>query len=308
MQRRENSVVRPVAKTPSPSPGKMLWLSVVVAVFATSTAVILIKATATPPIWLASERLLLAALLLAPLALRDARRDGLRPDWFRSAWLPGLFLAIHFASWAAGARLIPAANSTLIANFIPVVMPVVALLLLRERASACELAATAIGVGGVAFLAVGDLAGGHLAGNALCVLAMVSLAVYLALSRRLNRGSLWLYVTPLYAIAGALCAGAALLVEGPPPMPGAGEAVLVCALACVPTVIGHSLLNRAMGILRPQAVSVAALGNVPFAAAMAWILWRELPTPAFWVAGIACVIAIAMVVAPSVRQSRTAPA
>lgn len=286
----------------------MTWLSVAVAVFATSTAVILIKATATPPIWLAAERLLLAALVLSPLALRDARRGGLRRDWFRSAWLPGVFLAIHFAAWAAGARLIPAANSTLIANFIPVVMPAVALLLLRERASALELAATAVGVGGVAFLAIGDLRGGHLAGNALCVLAMVALAIYLALSRRLNRGSLWLYVTPLYAIAGAICAAAALVAEGAPPPPAAGELVLVCALACVPTVIGHSLLNRAMGILRPQAVSVAALGNVPFAALMAWGLWGEVPTPAFWVAGAACVAAIAMVVAPGLRQPRPAAA
>lgn len=286
----------------------MAWLSVAIAVFACSTAVILIKATATPPIWLAAERLLIAAVVLAPLALRDARREGLAKGWLRTAWWPGLFLAVHFATWAAGARMIPAANSTLIANFIPVVMPAIALLLLRERASALELAATAVGVGGVAFLAIGDLRGGQFLGNAICVLSMVTFGIYLALSRRLRRGSLWLYVTPLYAIAGALCAGTALAVEGPPPIPRAGELVLVAALGCVPTVIGHSLLNRAMGILRPQAVSIAALGNVPLAAVMAWALWGEVPTPAFWVAGAACIVAIAMVMAPSLRPACAVPA
>lgn len=282
----------------------MAWLSLAVAVLATSTAVILIKATHTPPVWLAAERLLLAALILMPLALRDARRTGLAPGWFRIALWPGLFLAAHFMAWATGARMIPAANSTLIANFTPVVMPVVALLMLRERASLLELAATAVGVAGVVVLGIGDLRGGPglMFGNVLCVLAMIALAIYLALSRRLMRGSLWLYVVPLYGVAGLVCAGTALAVEGPPPVPTLGEAVLVAALACVPTVIGHSLINRAMGILRPQAVSISALGNVPLAAVMAWMLWGEAPSPAFWVAGIACVVAIAMVMAPSLRR------
>lgn len=287
----------------------MSWLSLGMAVLACSTAVIFIKATHTPPIWLAAERLLIAALVLAPFAVVTARRQGTTPGWWRTALVPGLFLALHFSAWAAGARMIPAANSTLIANFIPVVMPVVALLLLRERASAIELAATAIGVAGVGWLAAGDLrlpatAGSQLGlGNALCVLAMVALAIYLALSRRLRRGSLLLYVVPLYAIAGLACAVTALVLEGPPPLPGLREALMVVALGCIPTVIGHSLMNRAMGELRPQAVSIAALGNVPLAAAMAWLLWREMPTPAFWVAGAACIIAIAMVVAPSLRPA-----
>jgi len=288
----------------------MAWCSLAVAVLACSTAVILIKASHTPPVWLAAERLLLAAIVLSPLAFRDARKAEANPGWWRTALWPGLFLAAHFSAWAAGARMIPAANSTLIANFIPVVMPAVALLLLRERASTLELAATAVGVAGVAFLAIGDIHGGPglLLGNTLCVLAMIALAIYLALSRRLMRGSLWLYVVPLYAIAGMVCAATALALEGPPPLPAAGEAVLVVALACVPTVIGHSLMNRAMGLLRPQAVSIAALGNVPLAAVMAWMLWGEVPSSAFWVAGVACVIAIAMVMAPSLRPSCHVPA
>ena len=293
------------------------WLWLAFGIVVCSTAVILIKATHTPPVWLAAQRLLLASAILAPLALRAARQ-GARPDapdagrgqalgLFRVALVPGLFLAAHFATWAAGARLIPAANSTLIANFIPVVMPVVALVLLRERASLLELVATAIGVGGVAVLAAGDLsaAGAMLRGDGLCVVAMLALAVYLALSRRRPVGSLWLYVAPLYAIAGTACVPVALVLEGPPPLPTAHEALLVLALAAGPTVIGHTLMNRAMGELRPQAVSVALLGNVPSAALMAWALWGEVPTPAFWVTGAACVVAIGLVVSPVfLRQGR----
>jgi drug/metabolite transporter (DMT)-like permease len=280
------------------------WLALAIGIVACSTAVILIKASHTPPVWLAAERLLLAAAAIAPLALRDARRAG---GWggedLRAAWWPACFLAAHFATWVVAARLIPAANSTLVANFTPVVMPVVALVLLRERVSGLELAATLVGIGGVMALAVGDLdaSSSYLLGDGLCFVAMLALAVYLALARRLRRGSLWLYMAPVFAIAGVICAAAALAIEGWPRLPGGREALLVIGLALVPTVVGHSLMNRAMGELRPQVVSLAALGNVPCAALMAWVLWREAPSPLFWVTCAAYIVAVTMLMWPALR-------
>lgn len=289
------------------APGLRAWLFLLCGVCACSTAVIFIKATHTPPIWLAAQRLLLATLILLPFAKRAADRDGMSVGWWKAALIPGLFLALHFSAWSTGARMIPAANSTLIANLTPLAMPVVALLLLRERTAARDLFATGIGLVGVAILAAGDLDTGssHLMGDAICLVAMVSLAIYLALSRRLRKGSLVLYVTPLYATAGLCCATAALIVEGVPPLPDLREALLITALASVPTLIGHTLMNRAMGEIRPQAVSVAALGTVPLAGVTAWILWRETPTPAFWIAAATCLVAIALVLVPSLRRPPT---
>jgi len=291
------------------APGLRAWVLLACGVCACSTAVIFIKATHTPPIWLAAQRLLLATLILLPFARRTAGHEGMPVGWGKAALIPGLFLALHFSAWSTGARMIPAANSTLIANLTPLAMPVVALLLLRERTSTRDLVATAIGLMGVGILAAGDLdtGSGHLLGDAVCLAAMVCLAIYLALSRRLRTGSLVLYVTPLYAAAGLACAGAALIVEGIPPLPDLREALLVAGLASVPTLIGHTLMNRAMGEIRPQAVSVAALGTVPLAGLIAWILWRETPTPAFWVAAATCLIAIALVLVPS-RRRAVAPA
>jgi drug/metabolite transporter (DMT)-like permease len=268
--------------------------------------VIFIKASHTPPVWLAAERLLLAALVIAPLALRDAQRagGGWRSVSLRDSLWPACFLAVHFAAWVVAARMIPAANSTLLANFTPVVMPLIALFLLRERVSGIELLATAVGVGGVAALAIGDLnaSSAYLLGDGLCFLAMLALAVYLALARRLRRGSLWLYMMPLFAIAGLLCAVVALCLEGLPPLPTPHEAALVVGLALIPTVIGHSLMNRAMGQLRPQVVSLAGLGNVPSASLMAWVLWREVPSPMFWITAAAYLAAIGLLTVPGITK------
>jgi drug/metabolite transporter (DMT)-like permease len=280
------------------------WLVLTLGILACSTAVIFIKASHTPPVWLAAERLLLAAAVIAPFAWRDARSAG---GWsavsLRAALWPACFLALHFAAWVVAARLIPAANSTLLANFTPVVMPLVALVVLRERVTGLELLATAVGVGGVAALALGDLdaSASYLMGDGLCFVAMLALAVYLALARRLRRGSLWLYMAPLFAIAGLLCACAALILEGPPPIPAPAEALLVLGLALIPTVVGHSMMNRAMGELRPQVVSLAGLGNVPSASLMAWILWREVPSPLFWVTLAAYLAALTLLALPGWR-------
>lgn len=282
----------------------MPWLTLGVGVVACSTAVILIKATHTPPLWLVAERLLFAALIIAPFAWRDAQRRGgwNRSDLRASVW-PALFLAVHFITWVMAARLIPAANSTLIANVTPVLMPLVAWLLLREHPSARELLATALGLSGVMVLTLGglDASGDHLFGNGLCIISVFALTVYLALARRRRQGSLWLYVAPLYAMAGIAAMAAALVVEGLPPLPTRSEITLVLALTIVPTVIGHTLMNRAMGELRPQTVSVTALGIVPCAALMAWALWGEVPSPPFWVALAACTCAIALVALPQRR-------
>lgn len=280
------------------------WIGLAVGIVACSTAVIFIKASHTPPVWLAAERLLLAALVLAPLAWRDAQREGgFTRVRLREALWPAVFLAMHFATWVFAARLIPAANSTLIANLTPVVMPLIALLMLRERVSGRELLATAIGIGGVAALAAGDLdaSASYLLGDGLCFLSMVGLAIYLALARQRRAGSLWAYVVPIYAIAGGLCALTALALEGPPPLPDAYEALLIAGLALVPTVVGHSLMNRAMGQLRPQVVSLAGLGQVPCAALMAWLLWREVPSPLFWVTLVAYLVALALLMLPVAR-------
>lgn len=280
------------------------WFGLLLGIVACSTAVIFIKASHTPPVWLAAERLLLAALVLAPVAWHDARRaGGFTRARLREALWPAVFLAMHFATWVFAARLIPAANSTLIANLTPVVMPLIALLMLRERVSGRELTATAIGIGGVAALAAGDLdaSAAYLLGDGLCFLSMIGLAIYLALARQRSAGSLWAYVVPVYAIAGGLCALTALALEGPPPLPDLREALLIAGLTLVPTVIGHSLFNRAMGQLRPQVVSLAGLGQVPCAALMAWLLWREIPSPMFWVTLAAYLAALALLMLPAAQ-------
>lgn len=285
-----------------------LWLFL--GVFACSTSVILIKKSALDPAWLSALRLLLAALLLFPLFLRARARH--RGEWAPSDALrslpPALALAAHFVTWVVGARATLAANASLIVNMVPLAMPFLLAALAHERIRRAELVGTALGLGGVVVLTASELrsGGAHLTGDLTCFVSMLFFALYLALGRR-NRHlpSIWLYVAPLYAAAGALCLLVAALRGGPAAL-DAREVLLVLGLAVVPTIVGHSLLNLSLRRLPGATVSVCNLAQFLFAGVLAWVLFGELPRPAFWPASL--LIIAGAVIALRARPAAATPA
>jgi drug/metabolite transporter (DMT)-like permease len=280
-------------------------LSLLLGVFACSTAVILIKESSVDPVLLSSARLLLAAACLSPWFFREyARHPEFGARGLRRAVLPGAVLALHFVSWVIGARATLAVSASLIVNMIPLAMPFWLYLFADERVTRSELAGTALGLGGVAVLTGADLGAGNATGDLVCFGSMLLAALYLALGRR-NRDvpSLFLYVVPLYGVAGLIC-----LVAGLPRIATlarlpAREVWLLLALTLVPTIIGHSLINRAMKHFRGGVVTVINLGQFVFAGLIAWFAFGEVPGASFWPAA-GLVVAGAAV---ALRGSRALP-
>jgi len=308
-------------------PGVMSWRIplLVFGVWACATAVIMIKICRVPPVLLASCRLFVAVGVLAPLFARDLRRHRGRcgPARLRRTILPGLLLAAHFVTWIIGARLTPAANSSLIVNMVPVAMPFLLYALIRERLTRGELLATATAMAGVAVLGAADyrIGGTSFVGDALCFVSMILFAGYLALGRR-NRDfpTIWLYVVPLYIVAAAACLAGALVAgwlwafpagrdvlgwlgmadAHPLAVAAASDWLWIAALGVVPTVMGHSILNYSMKHLRGQAVGITNLGQVVFAGIMAFFMLAETPRWSFYLAGT-------LVVAGAVLALRSTP-
>jgi drug/metabolite transporter (DMT)-like permease len=175
---------------------------------------------------------------------------------------------------------------------VPLAMPFFLFFVAGERIARVELLATVLGLAGIVILSVGDVRSGELSGDLVCFVSMLLFALYLALGRR-NRDipSIWLYVVPLYAIAGLTC-----LAIGAPRLGEvldfpAHEWLLLLALAVVPTILGHSLLNGAMKHFRGNVVSVCNVGQFVFAGVSAWVVFGELPKPEFWPAALLVVLA-----------------
>ena len=276
-------------------------LILLLGVYACSTAVIMIKATDVDPVLLAAYRQLIAAAALSPLFVRDLRRHGrrYRPTHLLRAVVPGLLLGAHFISWIIGARMTPAANSSLIVNMVPVAMPFLLHFMVRERLTRGEWLGTALAVAGVAVLAGADygLGGRHFLGDVICLGSMVLFAAYLALGRR-NRDfpTVWLYLVPLYFVGGAACFLASLARVSPAAVGTVRDVVLIFGLGLVPTVIGHSILNASMKHLRGQSVSIANLGQFLFAGIMAAFCFGEIPTWPFYLASVLLVAGCALAI------------
>jgi drug/metabolite transporter (DMT)-like permease len=265
-------------------------LLLLLSVLSASTAVIMIKASAVPPVLLSSLRLWVATLVLAPLFVRDLRRYREDYTWahLKASVVPGLVLAIHFMSWVVGARMTPAANASLIVNLVPLAMPFYLFWLADEAVTRREIAATAIALTGVVALTVSDLnlSPTYFAGDLIAFGSMLFYALYMALGRR-NRchPTIWLYLVPLYAVAAVTTMVVAFVTNDPLAQVYTWrEAGLILGLGIVPTVIGHSLVNRAMKYLRGQIVSIINMGQFVFAGLMAFLLWGEVPSATFFVA------------------------
>jgi drug/metabolite transporter (DMT)-like permease len=110
---------------------------------------------------------------------------------------------------------------------------------------------------------------------------MIAAAGYVALGRR-NRDfpSLWLYVVPIYLQAGLISLVASLPWLGTFEFGSGREWLLMLGLACLPTIIGHSMINYGVRHLRGQVVSLCNVIQFVFAGVLAYFLFPRAPRPA----------------------------
>jgi len=271
-------------------------LALGVAVLAISTSAILVRWSDAPNVVKALYRVSFTVGALLPLALRDRRavgrierRDGL------VAVVAGVLLAVHFVAWFESLDHTSVAASVTLVQAQPVFVVVGAWLLLDERATRRSLVGIGVALVGMGWLSFGSVltsttdpttvAGTHY-GNALALLGAVAAAGYVLAGRSLRRRlALLPYVTVVYTactfvlLAVALARGLPLL-EYP-----AREWGLFAAMALGPGVLGHTVVNWALGHVESHVVSVTLLGEPVGSTVLAVALLSEVPTPGTLVGG-----------------------
>ncbi len=284
-----------------------------IGVFACSTAAIFIRSSQVHPIMLSAMRLLIAAVGLTPIFLRDwkhHRGQGMSRKELGASILPGMILGIHFITWNMGIRMTRVANGSLIVNLVPLAMPIVLYALIGEKLTRREAHATLLAVAATGFLVYFDyqLDPEYFVGDLTCLGSMVFFCLYLAISRRHRSSrSIWLYVVPLYGLAGGFCLLTAIIIgtitgnqDILPQWYPLEEWVWLLCLGLIPTITGHSILNYCMKKLRGQVVSIINLTQFAFAGVLAWLVFREIPHWSLYVtATILACSAWLVIVAPS---------
>lgn len=269
----------------------MAYLAVLTGVLAIAGAAVLIRLSGAPAAVLIFYRLVLAQLLLVPLAYWRARADWsrLRARDLAQAGAAGVFLALHFLAWVGAVRLTSVASASVLVSMHPVFVLAGGCLGWGRRAGAGELRAVAVALAGAVVIGAGrPVAGGaySLAGDALALLGAAMMAAYLLIGAGFRRRWPLLVYAPLaYGVAAGVALLVCLVGDYPLRPYPPGEWGVFVALAALPTLLGHTMFNWALGQVPAAVVSVAVLCEPVGAAVLARIVLGETPGPATLVGG-----------------------
>jgi drug/metabolite transporter (DMT)-like permease len=256
------------------------WTGVAQAVAATlcfSTGAVLIRlAGDLSPVEVTSLRLLLAAAFVGLAAWAAGERLTLSArEWARLIPI-GITCALHFLAFIASLYFTTVAHALTLTYTAPLFIAALSRLVLREPLPRRAVPGSLAALVGVAVLAGFEPRLGRrmLVGDALAVGAAITFAVYSLLGRRERaRLPLLTYAGGVYLVAGLVTSPfVAGVFRADPPMQALGA---VCAMALVPSALGHTLYNAAIRRLHPSIPNLIATQEVMLGILLAWIALGE---------------------------------
>lgn len=257
---------------------------IVLGVLGISVSSILVKFSAAPAAVTAAWRLLWTVALMSPViwGRMASRRELLEAEkkLVGLSALSGVFLAIHFVLWFESLNQTSVASSTTIVCTEVIWVCLGYRLFLGGRISgsaAAAIAVTLLGSGIIAFSDSGS--GSHLYGDILALLAAVAVAAYTLIGRVVRaEASTGVYTYLVYSACAAvltvtcLVQGQALLGYGISPV------LVGLALAVCSTILGHSIFSWCLKYFSPAFVSASKLCESVVAAALAAVIFAQIPT------------------------------
>jgi len=275
------------------------WLVIAFGILAVSTSSIFIRYAQqnAPSLVIATFRLVLATLILTPVAFsRRLELSSLRRRELGLALVSGIFLAFHFALWITSLEYTSVASSVVLVTTTPLWVAFFAPFTIKEKLTRPILIGMILALVGGVVVGLSDtcsLTGSRLIcpsladfvrgeafmGDLLALGGALMAAAYVLIGRRLRKKlSLVSYIFLVYGVAGlvllAIMVGAG---QSPFGYPQATYFWLIL-IALVPQLLGHSSFNWALGYLSAAFVSIALLGEPIGSTLLAYFLLQETPT------------------------------
>jgi drug/metabolite transporter (DMT)-like permease len=252
----------------------------------------------TPSLVIAAYRLLIAALVLAPIAFlrhrseigRLSRRD------IKLALFSGFFLALHFGAWISSLEYTTVASSVVLVSTTPLWVGLLAPFTIREPLSRLIIIGLGLALIGGVIVGISNACsldgfriscpptsvffrGEAFTGNLLALSGALMGAAYILIGRSLRvKMKLIPYITLVYGMAAVVLV-VLMLARGHSPFGYPPQAFLwFLLLALVPQLLGHSSFNWALGYLSAAYVSIALLGEPVGSTVLAFFLLQETPS------------------------------
>lgn len=253
--------------------------AVVLGVVAVSSAAILIRVADAPALAVAFWRCALGVAVLLPIAaVRGERPPSGRP--LRVLVVSGAALGVHFGLWIPSLDYTSVAASVVLVCTVPVFVALFGYLALGERTSAISLAGIVVAIVGSALIATdGSVGSAALLGNALAVGGAIAVAVHLVIGRSSRTGGVGVlpYSIVVYGSAAAILLPLAVATGSDLWGYSQGTWFWLLAITFGPQILGHTVLNWALGYVEASIVSGGILAEPVVAAVLAWLLLSERP-------------------------------
>ena len=257
---------------------------IVLGVVGISLSSIFVKYSAAPAAVTAAWRLLWTVALMTPVVWGSGtvRREllGVNGKIAVLSALSGLFLAVHFVLWFESLNQTSVASSTTIVCTEVIWVCLGYRMFLGGRIPGRAALAIAVTLAGSVLIAFADSGSrGHLWGDVLALLAAVDVAGYTLIGRVVRaKASTTVYTYLVYTACAAVlvltCAfqGLGLTAYGSSPV------FVGLALAVFSTILGHSIFSWCLKYFSPAFVSASKLCEPVGAAALAAVLFAQIPT------------------------------
>ena len=291
-----------------------------------STASILIRYAQqeASSVVIAAGRLLIASLVLIPIALAKFRQEFKQ----LSGWelgkgvLSGVFLALHFLSWITSLEYTSVASSVVLVTTTPLWVAIFSPLVLKESVRKSVVIGLVISIAGGIIVGFGNACGlvdGQLVcqggdtnsqamlGNVLALIGAWMAAGYMMMGRQLRKKLNTISYTALvYGVSAALLL-IVVLLRAEPVFSYQPETYLwLVALGIIPQLLGHTLFNWALEFISAAYVSLTLLGEPIGTVILALIFLKESPTPFEGIGAV--LILIGIVIGSLSERKRLNPA
>lgn len=273
--------------------------AIIIGILAVSTGSIFIRFANqdAPALVIASYRLVLSSIIIAPIALTKHRHElhNLTKNDFILGIISGIFLALHFATWISSLEYTSVTSSVVLVTTTPLWVALLSPLLLKETTGKSVIIGLMLAFLGGIIVAISDsciwqsglicppystfIKGSAFWGDFLALCGAWMAAGYMIIGRQLRtKISLFPYIFIVYGMA-AVCIVAITISSGSNFL---GYSPVTYAwlllLALIPQLLGHSTFNWALAHLHASVVSITMLGEPIGSTILAYFLLGEFPS------------------------------
>lgn len=277
----------------------MKRLLVVLGVAGVSLSAIFVRWATAPSLVLAFYRMIMAAILLAPVVLwknREELKQLEKREWILCI-ISGTFLGLHFAAYFESLRWTSIASSVVLVDTEVLFVALGTWLILRKRLSGKAWLAVAMAFGGSVVIAMADTAAGSdvVRGDLIALSGALFMAVYTMIGAVCRRKlSTNVYTFLVYSVAAA--ALLVILVITDTSLCGYGGINYLSGfgMAVFCTLLGHSVFSWGLKYLPPAFISTAKLLEPVFASVWGLLLFGEVPGMPVILGGLVILLGIAL--------------